>query len=169
MRSTDGGLVWGQCSPSDLPQRCTSLLVGQGPTHVLYAALFGYGVIMSEDGGDSWQTINNGLSDQRIFTLVSDPSNPQTIYAGCWDGLYKYSSGTNQWSIIYPAANSLVKSVSVDPNNPATLLIGILSGLMKSSDGGLTWTSSNQGIINPVGSRLYFSPNTERLTFILMR
>src|SRR5437763_1349315 len=52
----------------------------------------GQGVMMSVDDGDSWMraSVGQGLhSDCLVRALVSDPRQPQTVYAGTDQGLYR--------------------------------------------------------------------------------
>ena len=35
----------------------------------LYASTYGVGVLMSSDGGETWEKINNGLSGKRLFNF----------------------------------------------------------------------------------------------------
>ena len=38
---------------------------------ILYASTFGGGVFRSEDTGDSWITVNNGLTDRTVSALFA--------------------------------------------------------------------------------------------------
>jgi hypothetical protein len=40
----------------------------------------GNGVFRSIDGGDTWQSLNEGLSNLSIFSIEINPSHPQTLY-----------------------------------------------------------------------------------------
>lgn len=42
----------------------------------------GRGVLVSRDGGDTWELTNDGLSNLCVVTLTLDPTNPNRLYAG---------------------------------------------------------------------------------------
>ena len=53
----------------------------------------GNGVIKITDSGNIWRTINTGLDASVINTLVVDPKNPGTLYAGTQNGVYVIEQG----------------------------------------------------------------------------
>ena len=56
----------------------------------LYAVSSG-GILRSKDGGANWIPLNEGLSGAN--TLVLDPSDPSTLYAG-GAGVYTMTTGS---------------------------------------------------------------------------
>jgi photosystem II stability/assembly factor-like uncharacterized protein len=78
-----------------------------------------------------------------VNTLVIDPQNPTTIYAGTQGGVYKTINGGSNWT----AANTAISvlSLAIDAQNPQTIYAGG-SGVFKSVDGGATWTASSIGL-----------------------
>jgi photosystem II stability/assembly factor-like uncharacterized protein len=91
------------------------------------------------DGGASWSPIGgSGVS------LIIDPSNPNTLYAGLSPsgGVVKSVDGGETF---LPASNGLgtpaVFTLAIDPNNPNVLYAGTEGlGAFKSIDGAQTWT-----------------------------
>lgn len=162
LKSTDGGYNWIQVTMS-LPQRCLSVFVPSFTSNTIYAAIFGYGVIKSVDAGVTWDLISNGLSDPRIFTLKGDPNQISTLYAGCWDGLFRTVDGGGQWSMILSAPNGFVKAFLVDIAHPGVLLAGTGYNLWKSTDNGITWQVSSSGMAAPAIFSLYLKPETGEL------
>ena len=48
------------------------------------------GMYRRADGDQEWQAINNGLPNEpQVRALVVHPQNPQTIYAGTQNGVYR--------------------------------------------------------------------------------
>jgi hypothetical protein len=87
--------VWASCH--DLP-RFKMLRSG-----ALRAGKFAGGVAVSNDGGQQWKIINNGIPDGTVLThLVLDPSSSaesRTLYAcGFSRGVFKSTDGGRQWS-----------------------------------------------------------------------
>lgn len=127
---------------------------------------FGYGIAVSEDGGQSWKTLNKGLDKNlNVYDIEMDPSNPHTMYAAvlaCKDdrekeipgGLFKTTSaGANWHRVPLPSEISHVNAICLDPVNPSTLYIACGNigrgksrrerlqgqGVYKSTNQGLTW------------------------------
>jgi hypothetical protein len=46
----------------------------------------GGGVWRTDDGGVSWQPVNDFLANLAITSLVIDPTNPKIVYAGTGEG-----------------------------------------------------------------------------------
>jgi len=81
-KSTDGGLTWSLAAhglPADLEMRDLTLDARRPLT--LYVAT-GRGVFVTDDGGDHWSPLMNGLKKRNIWTIRIDPFDPATLYAG---------------------------------------------------------------------------------------
>src|SRR5262249_17805349 len=77
----------------------------------LYGGFTCDGILKSTDGGASWNAANTGLLTQGpscspVFSLVIDPENSLTLYAGTWKGVYKSIDGGATWN---PASSGLPK------------------------------------------------------------
>lgn len=83
LKSTDRGATWQQL-PLSNPDL---VVVAPGDSRVLYArqnALDGGGLERSQDGGRTWQVVNEHpvASDELSFSLAVDVLDPNTIYLG---------------------------------------------------------------------------------------
>ena len=89
----------------------------------LYAGTVAEGVFRSTNGGDSWETINTGLTDLEVHALEIDPITPPTLYAGTTAlGVFRSSNGGNSWEAINTGLTDLVvRALEIDPLNPSTL------------------------------------------------
>lgn len=65
----------------------------------IYASLLNEGIIRSDDEGQTWRTINNGLLSFSISSLFSDPFDPNTLYAGSIQqrGIFESQDGGDTW------------------------------------------------------------------------
>jgi photosystem II stability/assembly factor-like uncharacterized protein len=99
------------------------------------------GVIVSRDGGQSWQPLAlAGLVDFHAMTL----SPMQEVLYG-WNvtgtpGLYRVSTSDGTWTRIEARGLRDIFSVAAHPAQRETLLAGTKSGLVLSQDGGQSWT-----------------------------
>ena len=57
-----------------------------------YTALLGTigsGIWVSADGGDAWRRPNGMWNETQVFALTPHPKDPETIFAGANDGIYR--------------------------------------------------------------------------------
>jgi photosystem II stability/assembly factor-like uncharacterized protein len=61
---------------------------------VIYAAVgFGFGLLVSEDGGETWHATGDGLPQATVSALAVGPGNPAILYAASPGGLYRLIPG----------------------------------------------------------------------------
>ena len=136
----------------------------QGATEYTDKVGDGAGVFKSNDRGNSWTQINNGLDSLETNILTVDPTDSETLYLGTDDdGVYKSTDGGESWKKL--TVSSLSKSfgvgdIIVDPQNSSNIYIGTVDyfrlsesrgvlgdfGVYKSTDGGATWEEFNVGL-----------------------
>jgi len=87
-RSDDGGLSW-QELPFPAIGEDTAVFLALDPRNhdVLYAAVRGYGVFKSHNGGQQWSQMNDGLGEENLsFNAIAiNPHSPDEIFLGVAD------------------------------------------------------------------------------------
>jgi photosystem II stability/assembly factor-like uncharacterized protein len=88
-RSTDGGTTWNNVLDDRFAQ---GLAVDPRDADVVYAGLTdhpyhdgstGRGVVVSSDGGKSWNSLNgSGLTCKQVVSITIDPHDPDRLYLG---------------------------------------------------------------------------------------
>jgi photosystem II stability/assembly factor-like uncharacterized protein len=79
---------------------------------------------------------------------MEDPKNPQTVYAGTTEGLYKTVDGGKTFKLM-TAKNVIVNDVSVDPRDPKKILLATdRGGVLLSENGGETFAAANKGYVH---------------------
>lgn len=111
----------------------------------LYVATWGQGVMRSQDGGQSWESFNEGLLYLYVRTLAIAPVTPFTLYAGTIGGVFRYHEGQKAWESISQGLNVPdVKALAIDPQNPDILYAGTRAhtewgSLYRTTNGGKSW------------------------------
>lgn len=168
-KSTDGGLTWKKTLYVDNNSGASSLSMDISNPLILYAATWehrrlpwqvqsggkGCGIWKSNDGGETWNKINEGLPKiiGKIGVSVS-PANPERVYAiveaeKAVAGLYRSDNGGKTWAL--QSNNALITSrswyymeVFADPTN-ADVVYVLNAPMTKSIDGGKTFTPISVG------------------------
>jgi len=90
-KSTDFGDTW---TVSEYWDFVSDILINPIDSQIVYAADSGMGVKVTTNGGISWNTMNNNLTDSVVFCLAQSISDTFTLYAGTSSGLFKYGLST---------------------------------------------------------------------------
>lgn len=106
---------------------------------------YGIGILKSEDGGKTWKKSLDWTTAQQkgVQVLEINPQNPQSIYAGTSEGVYKSVNGGEDWDLVFE--NLMVEDIVIHTEDTSKVLIscGNLgspgTGLYRSLDAGATW------------------------------
>jgi len=117
----------------------------------LYMGTQKAGVFRSNDNGNSWIEVNNGLTNKFVQALaISDDK----IFAGTFGfiggGLFSSNNHGNNWIKLnfgWPIYYDIsISSIAIDGEN---IFVGSeYIGIFRSTDGGNTWTEVNNGLTN---------------------
>ena len=120
-RSTNGGATW--LPMSGLPDR-VAMGISFDPQNddIAYVVFSGFNtshVYKTEDRGDTWQAIDNGLPDLPANTIAVDPDMPTDLYLGNDLGVYASFDGGQSWQpySIGVADAVMVYHLSISPSN----------------------------------------------------
>ena len=154
-RSVDGARLWEE-RMAGMKEVHYVVAIAQSPTEpqILYAGTSG-GAYRSSDGATTWQKINNGLIPAEILeaamslgvnTIMIDPVQTETVYAGTTKGLFKTTNKGEVWARIGQSLpDQYISSLVIDPTNPHILFAGGRAGVHRSRDGGQSWQAMNDG------------------------
>jgi photosystem II stability/assembly factor-like uncharacterized protein len=107
-------------------------------------------IVRSEDSGNSWTEIYNESSlNNSVNSIVADPSDPNTLYAGLNDGtLIKSTDGGTNWFVAYTfSSQDQILKLRFDPAKNLYVLLRT-NGISESTNGGTAWSSITQPLIN---------------------
>ena len=176
-KTEDGGRSWRR---SDTPITTVGVEVRAivfDPTDpsIVYAAAAG--VAKSTDAGVAWRAANSGMevgpfSNPAVFSLVIDPYDPATLYAGTFSGdVFQTTNGATTWQLrrngLPPLQeNNGIRALVIDPDRPSTIYAGFqTSGVYKTVDAGLSWANVNVGLDNRGVVELAIDPQSPNRVF----
>jgi photosystem II stability/assembly factor-like uncharacterized protein len=152
----------------------------------------GPNIYKSIDGGLTWTGLNLPVSDNRIYHILVDPTNPNIVYCcGLKEyyhgkinekhlGFAKSTDGGQTWRRINNGISSYqARFMSIDPNSPSILYATSWGSegaqTYKSTNGGETWISFpqswglGQGVANirvsPFDSDLLVAPTWNKVVY----
>jgi len=107
-------------------------------------------IYKSADRAGNWARIAAALNTTQVFAVTVDPSNPNTLYAGTFQGVYKSANGGQQWQLTGQASPATAPTfggaIIVHPSNSNILFVCSQNGgFYRSTDGGLSY-QANIGI-----------------------
>jgi len=133
----------------------TALAVDPGRPDVLYAGTSS-GVYKTTDGARTWAVVNTGMLEPShaissralgVTVLTVDPHQPETVYAGTLDGLFKTLDGGRQWTRIgRDLVSQSIHALVLDPGRQDEVYVGGPAGVFTSRDGGRTWENRSAGL-----------------------
>ena len=88
-QSVNNGATWDVVA---YMMNCVSLVQSYSMPSILYAARYGEGVFKSEDMGESWTAINEGLTNFNATCLAVDWQDPSIVCLGTENGIYRYGA-----------------------------------------------------------------------------
>ena len=151
-----------------------ALAVDPVSPNILYAGTSG-GVYRSFDGADHWTKTNNGLvpDDAKMASmalgvnrLLIDPANPDVVYAGTTQGVFKTLNKGETWARLAADLGELyVSSLVLEPGNGQHLYMGTSTGIFQSQDSGQTWKATNEGLANLNIRAIAMDPQDSRVLY----
>jgi len=125
-----------------------------------------WGLYRSEDAGESWQDIANGVPSDFGFAMAIHPHSPETVYIVPIESdmfrctpegklrVYRTRDGGRKWEALtrglpqQDALETILRDgMSLDPLNPAGVYFGTRSGkVFGSPDGGASWSEIAAGL-----------------------
>ena len=123
-----------------------------GPNWASVNPIYTIGMYRSEDGGQTWHTINDGFMNHfynnggTIRKIEIDESNPNVLYAATSNGIFKTTnalSTTPSWQLIFDGFNNTdndFRAVELMPGNNTTLYASS-TDIFKSINSGSSWSS----------------------------
>ena len=150
-RSTDGGEQWAVANVGLNSLSVSDLAVWQSSADstVIFAST-GMGIFLSSDFGSTWKKANKGLTELYSNALAVSDS---TVYVGTNDGVFSSRNCGDSWD---PRNDGLTMTLVTSFAGSDSLVFAGTSGsgVYVTTNRGLTWTRSEEGMLNPVANDL---------------
>ena len=147
VRTRDGGNTWQQLSGTDADVHYLNMSPSRPAT--VYAATAA-GPYRSDDAGDNWQAIHNGLERHYTVPIMAAPDDDRHVLVAVANNAgrkgaqaYKSSNAGDDWQRLVGLGSDddMAVAFAWDPINPEQVYVGTDSGrLFASVDRGRTWS-----------------------------
>ncbi len=147
-RSFDPTIGW-QKLPygSNIDQRTTAISADSLHPAIIWAGTASSGVLVSRDGGKSWQRVSGVPSDAPVNTIARNPQRPNFVYVGTKAAFYMTRDDGASWN---RRGGNLpfgdFTSILINPRNGDEIFVGnayqtgeIGGGVYRTLNGGTTW------------------------------
>ncbi|MGZ3931366.1 MAG: WD40/YVTN/BNR-like repeat-containing protein, partial [Bacteroidia bacterium] len=152
--STNSGSTWSTNTNSLTAIGCSDVVFDPTNSQNMWMAsgdgdagdCYSLGVLKSTNGGATWSvtglawTVSQG---RRIFKLIINPLNKNTIFAATSAGLYRTQNGGTSWTAVIGAGT--ITDVEYKPGDTTTVY-AVSSSFYKSTNGGSSFSAITTGL-----------------------
>ncbi len=120
-----------------------SVVSSPGHPERMYAGTYRHGILISTDGGASWNPAGDIFHERLSVTGIDiDPQNDQNVFARVlFERIYKSTDGGNTWHAVWSGMpdTAEVETMSIAPSDPTRMYAGTDKGLYGSQNAGESW------------------------------
>ena len=174
-RSSDGGRNWTE-RMAGMKEINFIVTLAIDPDHpnIMYAGTTG-GVYRTKNATESWEKVTKGMVafDAKMASMalgvnriVIDGTNPDILYAGTTQGLYKSTNQGDQWTKVGKTLHDVyISEIQLDPTHSHIMYLATSEGVQKSTDGGNSWELKNSGIEATSIRSIQISPSDQKILY----
>jgi photosystem II stability/assembly factor-like uncharacterized protein len=174
-RSDDGGVSLTQMS---IRAGINAVAIDPRKPDTMFLATDQGGVLRSDDTGNTWRTVSDGITANTISTFAADPSNADVVYAGTSGGrIFRTDDRGRHWlgplgDFVTAGLTTPVTALAVNPGNSNEVFALGLTAIMRSKDRGATWEILHSfGIFASTNqlSALAIDPRSPNTIYVVIR
>jgi photosystem II stability/assembly factor-like uncharacterized protein len=154
------GTTGGSFPPSpELSARVRFLAADDNSPRRLFAAIEVGGLLVSDDEGESWRQITDGLEDPDVHQILPSSKHKGIVLAACGEGIYRSQDRAQHWEKITPPGPRTFGSSAMEDASGALYFAVALgrpntwlrrdradAALYVSNDGGNKWEVALEGV-----------------------
>jgi photosystem II stability/assembly factor-like uncharacterized protein len=129
-----------------LDERALCVSTHPQDARTIYVGTANSGVLVSRDGGGTWQKVADVSAAAPVNVIEQDPQRPGYVYVGTTQTLFMSHDGGEKWArrggnLPYGSFTSIL----INPQNPDEIFVGSAfenpdnNGVFHSADAGVTW------------------------------
>jgi photosystem II stability/assembly factor-like uncharacterized protein len=132
---------------------------GRGVTYRPTRGSYGLGVLVSRDGGASWEKSLDWSAEQGrgVNMIVTNPLRPQTVWAATTEGLMVTYDAGGSWIMANPVRMATDLAIHAADTSRVFASHGNLGstghGIYRSTDGGISWHKLSSGLPSSFGGK----------------
>ena len=107
---------------------------------IVYVGTEAGGVFKSIDKGQNWTHASFGSTMRSVTTVKVHPTNPDVVYAGDNQNVYKTINGGHDWSVMLGQNGLGANDILIKPSDPNDVFVASANGLYRSQNGGQDWS-----------------------------
>ncbi len=147
VRSTDAGATWERLTRefTSLSSTATHVVIHpKNSATIVYATDAGT-IARTTNGGDTWSITKREDEAWRVLALLTDPNNPENLFAGTESGLVRSSDFGSSWMKVSLGVPGIPTSLALGgpPGQTRLFAFGAGLGVLFSADMGETWTHAD--------------------------
>ncbi|HKE55349.1 MAG TPA: SBBP repeat-containing protein, partial [Pyrinomonadaceae bacterium] len=164
-KSVDGGEHFSAINNGFVPSIARVVAIDPVDPFILYAASFGNSYFKTVDGGANWTSFF--FNGSNATSIVVDPNNHTTVYAGTSSGVFKSTNSGSTWS----AANNGfgfspgIAALAFDKTNNI-LYAASNAGVFKSTNGASSWTPISSSVSFGSASTIAVDPSNPLTLYV---
>jgi photosystem II stability/assembly factor-like uncharacterized protein len=162
LRSTDRGATWRVTTGWEVTEVLKVKVDPRSARRV--AAATAYGMIVTADGGETWQTTTTGMEQTFCSDALWLPGRREVLLAATEDGVYRSVSGGKNWT----RSGLTGKGVRVLTGGTGDKEIWAGTeddGVFRSKDGGATWQPRGGGLAHRTVYALALHPTDPAVAY----
>jgi photosystem II stability/assembly factor-like uncharacterized protein len=117
-----------------------------------------------------WQRLADGIRETDVRSVAVDPAEPDVLYAGTKNSVYKSTDGGKSWDSVYMISGTwkAVNQIVIHPVRRNMVLAATQNGAHLSRDGGKSWDQIFKGLDVFTGEVLHAAMDTGNPDFFVI-
>lgn len=114
---------------------------------IMYVAARNRGLWRSENYGNNWTPLTDYFATPHIRSVEVCQSNPDIIYLGGIDKMWKSTDSAKSWIEIFNVSSAnVIQEIHTDPTDHNRVIVTTEGGVYLSTDGGQNWIEKLDGV-----------------------